>query len=87
MEDVMQTPCPPVSVVAWCQTCQHYIYDAKPGQRCPVGDPDCYSVLVKRRVLFCPIPGYCAEVKMAVLAPAGQPVRDVWRIHLMEEHY
>ena len=85
MIDVMQTPFPPVTLIAWCPTCQHHLDAAKPGQRCPVGDPDCYSVLVKRRALLCTI-GACSEVKMAILAPSGKPVKDVWRTHLMEDH-
>lgn len=87
--DIMQTPCPPVTIVAWCNTCEHYfdLDQAQPGQRCPVGDPDCYSVLVKRRALICELSGECSDVKMALLVPSrGQSPREVWWEHLMAEH-
>ena len=51
---VMDTPVPPVGFVAWCNTCQRCVSDGAAGQRCPTGDPVCYSILVNRRAMFCP---------------------------------
>ena len=81
----MDTPVPPVRLVAWCNTCQRYVSDGAAGQRCPTGDPACYSILVSRRAMFCPL-GSCQEKDLVVLAPASQSATDVWRIHLMAEH-
>ena len=82
---VMDTPVPPVELVAWCNICQRYVSDGAAGLRCPTGDPVCYSILVNRRAMFCPL-GSCQEKALVVLAPASQSARDVWRIHLMAEH-
>ena len=82
---VMDTPVPPVGLVAWCNTCQCYVSDGSAGQRCPTGDPVCYSILVSRRAMSCPL-GSCQEKDLVVLATASQSARDVWRIHLMAEH-
>ena len=82
---VMDTPVPPVGFVAWCNTCQRCVSDGAAGQRCPTGDPVCYSILVNRRAMFCPV-GSCQDKDMVVLAPASQLARDVWRIHLMADH-
>ena len=51
---VMDTPVPPVGLVAWCNTCQRYVSDGAAGQRCPIGDPVCYSILVGRRAMSLP---------------------------------
>ena len=82
---VMDTPVPPVRIVAWCNTCRRCVSEGTAGQRCPTGDPVCYSILVNRRVMFCPLGG-CRENDVVILAPATQPPRYVWRMHLIESH-
>ena len=84
-DSIMATPAPQVQIVFWCNTCQHHVYGAKSGQRCPAGDPDCYSVLVGRRAILCPLES-CQGEQVAVLVPSSKSAKDIWRVHLLEAH-
>ena len=73
---------PPVVAVAYCRNCEHYLEAAEIGSLCPVGYPDCTSIMVKRVGIICPLDG-CADEGTIVLTRRA-PARK-WREHL-EEH-
>ena len=70
---------PPVVAVAWCKNCEHYLAAESIGAPCPVGSPECESILVKRVGIICLLDG-CEEERTIILT--GRAPARRWREHL-----